>query len=90
MFDALIIKKLLNLGVPELGPIITCYLLDWETKFLLCSPNKGLYLFLYLTLIKDKEYPSETGIIINNNRSIFITPDTRKGNRSKEIHMNQL
>ena len=67
MLDALFIKKLFNLGVLELGPIVTSYFLDWETKFLLCSSNKGLHLVLYLALIKDKEYPSEMGIIINNN-----------------------
>jgi hypothetical protein len=32
----------------------------------LCSFNKGFHLILYLALIIDKEYPSETGIIINN------------------------
>ena len=90
MLDALFIQKLFNLGVLELGPIITPYFLDWETEFLLCPSNEDFHLLLHLALIKDKEYPSETGIIINNNQSIFVTPDAKIGNRSKEIHMNQL
>ena len=66
MLDALFIKKLFNLGDLELGPIVTSHFLDWKTKFLLCSSNEDIYLLLHLRLIKDKEYSSETGIIINN------------------------
>ena len=66
MLDALFIKKLFNLGVLEFGPIVTSHFLDWKTEFLLCSSNEDLYLLLHLGLIKDKEDPSEMGIIINN------------------------
>jgi hypothetical protein len=66
MLDALFIKKLFNLGVLEFGPIVTSYFFDGETELLLCSSNEDIYLLLYLALIIDKEYPSETGIIINN------------------------
>ena len=66
MLDALIIKKLLNLGVSKFGPIVASHFLDWETEFILCPSYKCLHLVLYLALIKDKEYPSETRIIINN------------------------
>jgi hypothetical protein len=87
MLDALFIKKFFNLGVLEFGPIVTPYFLDWETKFSLCSSNEGFHLILHLALIKEKEYPSETGIIINYNKSILITPDAKVGNRSKEVHV---
>jgi hypothetical protein len=66
MLDALFIKKLFNLGVLEFGPIVTSHFLDGKIKLLLCSSNKGFHLIVYLALIIDKEYPSETGIIINN------------------------
>jgi hypothetical protein len=66
MLDALFIKKLFNMDVLEFGPIVTSNFLDGKTELLLCSSNKGFHLILYLTLIIDKEYPSETGIIINN------------------------
>ena len=73
MFDALFIKKLLNLGVLEFGPIIASHFFDGETKLLLSSSNKSLHFVSNLTLIKQEKYPSETGIIINNNKTIFVT-----------------
>jgi hypothetical protein len=66
MLDALFIKKLFNLDVLEFGPIVTSHFLDEEIELLLCSSNEDLYLLLYLSLIIDKECPSETRIIINN------------------------
>ena len=76
MLDAFFIKKLLNLGVLEFDPIVASYFLDGETKLLLSSSNKSLYFVSNLTLIKQEKYPSETGIIINNNKTLFVTPDT--------------
>ena len=90
MLDALFIKEFFNLGILEFGPIATSYFLDWKTELSLCSSNKSLHLILHLALIKDKEHLSETGIIINNNKSIFVTPDAKIGNRSKEVHVDQL
>ena len=77
MLDAPFIKKLLNLSILEFGPIITSHFLYWETEVLLCSSNKYLHLLLNLALVIQKEYPSETGIIINNNKTIFVTPRLR-------------
>ena len=51
MLDALFIKKLLNKSILEFGPIITSHFLDWETKLLLYSSNKYLYLLLNLALV---------------------------------------
>jgi hypothetical protein len=76
MLDALFIKKLLNLSVLEFSPIITSHFPDGETEFLLSSSNKCLHFVPNLTLIKQEKHPSETGIIINNNKTIFVTPDT--------------
>ena len=67
MLDALIIKKLFNKSVLEFGPIITSYLLDRKTELSLCPSHKYLNFLLHLGLIINKEHPSETGIIINNN-----------------------
>ena len=76
MLDAFFIKKLLNLGVLEFGPIVASYFFDGETELLLSSSNKGLHFVSNLTLIKQEKYPSEMEIIINNNKTIFVTPDT--------------
>ena len=75
MLDVLFIKKLLNKSILEFGPIVTSHFLDWETKLLLCSSNKYLHLLLNLALVI-KIYLSETEIIINNNKTIFVTPKT--------------
>ena len=90
MFDALIIKKLFNQSVLKFGPIVTSYFLDRKTKLPLCPSHKYLDFLLHLGLITNKEDPSETGIIINDNQTIFVTPDAYVGDRSKEIHVNQL
>jgi hypothetical protein len=42
----------------------------------LSSSNKCLHLVSNLTLIKQEKYSSETRIVINNNKTIFVTPDT--------------
>jgi hypothetical protein len=42
----------------------------------LSSSNKCLYFVPNLALIKQEKYLSETGIVINNNKTIFVTPDT--------------
>ena len=76
MLDVLFIKKHLNLGVLEFGPIIASHFLDGETELLLRSSNKSLHFVSNLTLIKQEKYPNETRIIINNNKTIFVTPDT--------------
>ena len=73
MLDALFIKKLLNLGVLEFGPIIASHFLDGKIELLLSSSNKSLHFVSNLTLIKQEKYPSETRIIINNNKTIFVT-----------------
>ena len=75
MLDAFFIKKLPNLGVLEFGPIVASHFLDGETE-LLSSSNKHLHLLLNLTLVMQEKYPSEMGIVINNNKAIFVTPDT--------------
>jgi hypothetical protein len=73
MLDALFIKELLNLSVLEFGPIITSHFLDGETGLLLSSSNKWLHFVPNLELIKQEKYPSEIGIVINNNKTIFVT-----------------
>ena len=77
MLDALFIKKLLNLGVLEFGPIVSSHFLDGKTELLLSSSNEYLHLLLNLALVMQEKYPSETGIIINNNKTIFVTPILR-------------
>ena len=89
MLDALIIKKLFNQSVLEFGPSVTSYLFYRKTELSLCPPHKYLDFLLYLGLIINKEHPSETGIIINNNKTVFVTSDAQLGDRSKEIHVNQ-
>ena len=74
MLDALFIKKFFHLSVLEFGSIVTSHFLDWEPKLLLCRSNEYLHLLLCLTLVIHKEHPSEIGIIINNNKTIFVTP----------------
>ena len=76
MLDGFFIKKLLNLGVLEFGPIVASHFLDGETELLLSSSNKYLHLLLNLALVMQEKYPSETRIVINNNKTIFVTPDT--------------
>jgi hypothetical protein len=40
--------------------------------------------------ILQKEYPSEAGIIINNNKTILTALDAKINNRPEEIHMKKL
>ena len=75
MLDALFIKKFFHIGVLEFCSIVTTHFLDWKTELSLFSSNEDFYLLLYLALVKHKEHPSETSIVINNNKTIFVTID---------------
>ena len=57
MLDAFFIKKLLNLGVLEFGPIVASHFLDRETELLLSSSNKYIHLLLNLALVMQEKYP---------------------------------
>jgi hypothetical protein len=42
----------------------------------LSSSNKCIHFVPNLTLDKQEKYPSETELVINNNKTIFVTLDT--------------
>jgi hypothetical protein len=42
---------------------------------------------LSFTLILQKEHPSETRIVINNNKTIFVTTNTNVGDRTNQVHV---
>ena len=73
MLDPFFIKELFNACVLEFGSIVTFYSLDLQLKVILGSSFKFLESFLTFTLVLQKEYPSETRIVINNYKTIFVT-----------------
>jgi hypothetical protein len=73
MFDSFFIKKFFNIGVPKFRIIITLYALDLQLIFILSSSNELLVYSLSLTFLLQKEYPSESRKIINNDRTVFVT-----------------
>ena len=73
MLDPFFIKELFNACVLELGSVVTSYSLDLHLKLILGSSCKFLEGFLDLTLVLQKEYPSETRIVINNYKTVFVT-----------------
>jgi hypothetical protein len=95
MLDAFLIKIIFNLSVLELRANVTSYLLDLGIKLMLSSFQELLehLLFSLLSCKKNtqvKEYPSETKIVINNYKIIFVTPNTNVGDRIKKVHMKHL
>jgi hypothetical protein len=66
MLDAFFIEELFNLSVPKLRAVVTSYVLDLELELILNSPNELLDHSFCFTFILQKEYPSETGKVINN------------------------
>jgi len=69
MTNSFFIKILFYVGVLEFGAIVTSYFLDLGFKLVLGSFCKFLECFLYYTFVMQKEYPSETRIIINNEKN---------------------
>ena len=90
MLDSFYIKKLFNVGVLELCPIVTSNSLDFDIKLILGSSCKLLEDTLDFTLFTQKEYPSETRIIINNYKTIFVTTNAYISDGSKYVHVKQL
>jgi hypothetical protein len=83
MIDALLIKIIFNLSVLQLGAIVTSYLLDLSIKHILSSLQELLEHLLCFTLVMQKEYPSETLIVINNYKTIFVSINANVGDRTK-------
>ena len=83
MLDPFFIKKFLNIGVSEFWAIITSNILDLQLKFILIFSNEFLDNSLNFTLVMQKEYPSETRIVINNYKTIFVTANAYVGDWSK-------
>ena len=73
MLDSFFIKELFNVGVFEIRSIVTSNSLDLDIKLILGTFCKLLEYAMYFTLVTQKEYPSETRIIINNYETIFVT-----------------
>jgi hypothetical protein len=83
MLDPFFIKKFFNIGVPEFRSIVTSYILIFQPIFILSSSNELLDYSLSLTFILQKEYPSESRKIINNDKTIFVTANAYVCNGSK-------
>ena len=90
MTNSLFIKILFYVGVLELGAIVTSYSLDLGFKLVFGSLCKFLKSFSYYTFVMQKEYPSESRIIINNDKAIFVTTNANVSHRPKEIHVEKL
>ena len=87
MTNSLFIKILFNVGVLELGAIVTSYSFDLGFKLILGSFCKFLESFLHYTFVMQKEYLSETRIIINNDKTVFVTTNAYVRHRAIKIHM---
>jgi hypothetical protein len=83
MLDPFFIKKFLNIGVSEFRAIVTSNVLDLQLIFSLSSSNELLDYCLSFTFVLQKEYPSETREIINNDKTIFVTANANLCNGSK-------
>jgi hypothetical protein len=90
MLDAFLIKVIFNLSVLEFGAIVTPYLLDIGIKLILSNLQEHRKHILCFTLVMQKEYTSETRIIISNYQTIFVTANANVGDRTKQIHMKHL
>jgi hypothetical protein len=90
MLDVLLIKILYHLSVLELGFIVTPYLLNLDIKLILSHLEELLEHLLCFTIVMQKEYPSETGIVINNYKTIFITVNANVGDRTNQVNMKHL
>jgi hypothetical protein len=87
MLDFFLIKELFNVDVLELRPIVTPNSLDLDIKLILGSSCKLLEDALDFTLVTQKEYPSETRIVINNYEIIFVTINAHVSDGSKYVHV---
>jgi hypothetical protein len=83
MLDVFFIKKVIYLCVLELGAIVTSNLLDLCIKLILSHYQELLVFHFYLA----KEHSRETGIIINNDKTIFVTINAYVGDRTKQVHV---
>jgi hypothetical protein len=77
-------------SVLELGAIATSYLLDLDIKLIFISFQELLEHLLCFALVMQKEYPSETRIVINYYKTKFVTANPNVSDRTKQAHMKHL
>jgi hypothetical protein len=87
MLDAFFIEKVFYLSVLDFGVIVTFNLFDFSIKLILYPFQELLYHLLSFTLILQKEHLGETEIVINNNKTVFVTTKTNVGDRTKQVHV---
>jgi hypothetical protein len=87
MLDAFFTKKVFYLCVLELGDVVTYYLLDLSFKLILCPSQELFEHLLCFAFILQKEHPSKTRIVINNDKTIFVTADAYVGDRTKQVYV---
>jgi hypothetical protein len=84
MLNFFLLKIFLHLKILKFRFIVAPYLLHLQLKLILSSGFLGFFIY------PAKEYPSEAGIVINNNETILTSPDAKISNGPKEIHMKKL
>jgi hypothetical protein len=87
VLDAFFIKKIFYLCVLKLGVIVTYNIFDLDIKPVLCPSQELLEHLLSFTLILQKEHPSGMRIVINNDKTIFVTTDAYVSDRTKQVHV---
>jgi hypothetical protein len=87
MTNAFFIKILFNVGVLELGAIVTSHSLNLHIKFILGSCGKLLEYLMDFALVLHKEYPSVPSVVINNDKSIFVPSNANISHWTKNIHV---
>jgi hypothetical protein len=85
--QCLLHQDTLNVGVLELGAIVTSHSFDLHIKLILGSCSKLLEYFMNFALVLHKEYPSVPRVVINNDKSIFVPSIANISHGTKDIHV---
>jgi hypothetical protein len=87
MTNTFFIKILFNVGILELGVVVTSHSLDLHIKLILGYCGKLLEYFMNLALVFHKEYPGVPRVVINNDKSILVPSNANISHGTKDIHV---
>jgi hypothetical protein len=82
--------KLIELGIPELSPIITSYCFQIIGMFIVQLQSQALKVFKQFIIPLQEENPRVTRIIIHNNGNIPPTAHRANTRGTDSVHMKQM
>jgi hypothetical protein len=87
LINTMLKAKLIERGIPELGPIITMNRFQIVGMLIVQPQSQAPKVFKYFILAFQKENPRVTRIVVNNDKNIPLTSHGANPRGTNSVHM---